>query len=122
LLPNVTLIAAIDPMEFAKKYFYNFVENDIYKHPLDVVKDNIIYYKNTKSILKSFEKEVSEQECKREVFEKSLEKNSKRKLSSEDDREKKDKEKPVTQDDIDKKRQEFSDVVPKIKFPDLEEM
>lgn len=118
LMPNVTLIAAADPMDFAKNHFYNFVENDIYKHPLDVVNDNIQYYKNTKNILKAFEKEVSEQECKREVYEKSIEKNSKRK-SSDDDREKKDKEKPVTKDDIDKKLQEFSDNIPKIKFPDF---
>ncbi|ATZ80830.1 DEXDc helicase [Bodo saltans virus] len=124
IMQNVTLIATKDPMQFVEQYFYNFVHNDIYTHQLNISDEgNIQYYKNTKNILKIYEKELADVNKQRDSFEKSLDK--KKKVNSTNKQHDMDGFKEIkdrdimTKDEIDKKIQEFDDCPVKIKFPDF---
>jgi hypothetical protein len=116
IMQNVTLIATNDPMKFVEQNFYNFVHNDIYMHQLGISSDgNIQYYKNTKNILKMYERELTDIGKQRQSFEKSLDKKKKSTDKQNDPNNLKD----LTKDEIDKKIQEFDDCPVKIKFPDF---
>jgi hypothetical protein len=115
IMQNTTLIATLDPMKFVEENFYNFVE-EIYKYEEEYInpitkKIEKKIYKNTKNILKQYEKELNDMNKQKEEYEKSIEKKDKK------DKKDRDSEK-LTKNAIDQKIQGFEDKLPKINFPD----
>jgi len=106
LMQNTTLIATPTPIQFVKDNFNNIVQ-DIY---------NVPSYKNTKSILKIYERELEITEKRKEIFEKSIEQASKKKKSQSQSDDTRDK---LTKDDIEQKIQDYDNAKPSIKFPNF---
>jgi hypothetical protein len=123
IMQNTTLIATPEPLDFVKTYFYGFVQ-DIYNHKEDYInpitkKPEESIYKNTKSILRIYEKEMADLNKQKTEYEKSLEKGSNKKTKQTGDNGKIKDEKRITKDDIDRKIQDYDNNMPKIKFPDF---
>jgi len=122
IMQNTTLIASVDPMQFMEENFLDFVKNEIYKFPLNISDEGVIqYYKNTKNVLKIYEKELNNIQKQQEAFENGLGKTSKK--MAVDTKGKKcveiDEHEKINKDNYDKKKQEFMDVATRIQFPDF---
>jgi len=130
IMQNTTLIATTEPMSFVQKYFYDFVHNDIYNHQFS----DGTQYKNSRNIIKIYENDTTELEKHTEQYEKSIGQIDKKKErdkskksnttnssdnGKEDTHNRSDTIKNITKIDIDKNIQNFSTIVPQLRFPEF---